>query len=390
MKPCAQSLRADLGRAESAGIDGKSKNMKISREGSTEAVKPNLQYDQGVKMVLAMRTKLSWDTLGRALGDAPLDRQPEAGEKESKGGAASTQRQASKLGSEPVGLDVDEEAVKEEEGDVGESFDEAGDKDCIAVEAGKTHLAVIGTTKGEAVPEGPGSDDDASGDFESGSSEEDGEDAESSESGMEATEISVEGAPAPQGYKGNAVFPITGLVDSGPYNAVACIGSGLDFVNVDKMDDMGKKDAVEEGWTLVGKDKGKAPVQTSLDNLEEQGKAESSHEALVEAHPNEKFCHKQVSASDSPVAKERVSNSGKEIPLPNLLEKESPAQDQLVYQSESEDNSVEFLETSGGIIMDEFDGPVSKKSPSEKKISLKSPPRKKLSSSKRRKKRSNH
>ncbi|KAL6958392.1 hypothetical protein U1Q18_040329 [Sarracenia purpurea var. burkii] len=109
----------------------------------------------------------------------------------------------------------------------------------------------------------------------------------------------------------------------------------------------------------------------------------------MEAQPNEKICHKQVSASDSPVAKERVSNSGKEIPLPDLLEKESPAQDQMVYQSESEDNSVEFLETSGGIIMDEFDGPVSKKSPSEK-ISLKSPPSKKLSSSKRRKKRSNH
>ncbi|KAL7002244.1 hypothetical protein U1Q18_003398, partial [Sarracenia purpurea var. burkii] len=64
-----------------------------------------------------------------------------------------------------------------------------------------------------------------------------------------------------------------------------------------------------------------------------------------------------VSASDSHVAKERVSNSGKEIPSPDLLEKESPAQDQLVYQSESKDNSVEFLETSGGIIMDEFDGP---------------------------------
>ncbi|KAL6997372.1 hypothetical protein U1Q18_007498, partial [Sarracenia purpurea var. burkii] len=45
---------------------------------------------------------------------APLDRRVE--EKKSKGGAASSQRQASKLGSEPVGLDKDEEVVKEEKG----------------------------------------------------------------------------------------------------------------------------------------------------------------------------------------------------------------------------------------------------------------------------------
>ncbi|KAL6954712.1 hypothetical protein U1Q18_040787, partial [Sarracenia purpurea var. burkii] len=41
---------ADLSRAEldsASGIDGKSQNKKISFEGSTEAVKPNLQYDQG-------------------------------------------------------------------------------------------------------------------------------------------------------------------------------------------------------------------------------------------------------------------------------------------------------------------------------------------------------
>ncbi|KAL6953323.1 hypothetical protein U1Q18_041672, partial [Sarracenia purpurea var. burkii] len=47
---------------------------------------------------------------------APLDRRPEAEEKKSKGSAASSQRQASKLDSEPVGLDEGEEAVKEEEG----------------------------------------------------------------------------------------------------------------------------------------------------------------------------------------------------------------------------------------------------------------------------------
>ncbi|KAL6952323.1 hypothetical protein U1Q18_044620 [Sarracenia purpurea var. burkii] len=108
-----------------------------------------------------------------------------------------------------------------------------------------------------------------------------------------------------------------------------------------------RKDAEEEGWTFVGKDKGKAPLQTSLDNLEEQGKAESSHEALKEAHLSEKICHKQVSAPDSPEAKGRVSSSGKD-PIPDLLEEDpmSAAQDQLVYQSESEDNSVEVLETS--------------------------------------------
>ncbi|KAL6984538.1 hypothetical protein U1Q18_017916 [Sarracenia purpurea var. burkii] len=46
---------------------------------------------------------------------------------------------------------------------------------------------------------------------------------------MEATKISVEGAPAPQGYKGNAVSTITGLANSETYNVVACIGSGLGF-----------------------------------------------------------------------------------------------------------------------------------------------------------------
>ncbi|KAL6994708.1 hypothetical protein U1Q18_046214, partial [Sarracenia purpurea var. burkii] len=53
-----------------SGAEGsilKSQNMKISLEGSTEVVKPNLQDDQGAKMVLAMRTKLSWNTLGRVL-----------------------------------------------------------------------------------------------------------------------------------------------------------------------------------------------------------------------------------------------------------------------------------------------------------------------------------
>ncbi|KAL6966872.1 hypothetical protein U1Q18_032666 [Sarracenia purpurea var. burkii] len=203
---------------------------------------------------------------------APLDRRPEAEEKESKGGTASTQRQASKPGSEPVGLDEDEEAVKEEEGDVGESFDEAGDEDCIAVEAGKTPLAEIGTTKGEAVPEGPGSEDDASGDFESGSSEVDGEDAELLESGKEATEISVEEAHVPQGYKGNS--PITGLVNSEPYNAVACIMSGLDFVNVDKredpaikekqVDDMGKQGSHDPQDELSEPQFGGIMVQNSV------------------------------------------------------------------------------------------------------------------------------
>ncbi|KAL6994678.1 hypothetical protein U1Q18_047105 [Sarracenia purpurea var. burkii] len=110
---------------------------------------------------------------------------------------------------------------------VEESIDEAGVMDCIVGEAGKTPLAEIGATKGEAVSEGPGSDVDAPGDFESGSSEEDGEDAESSEAGMEATEISVKGAPSLQGYKGNVVSPIIGIADSGPCNAIACIGIGL-------------------------------------------------------------------------------------------------------------------------------------------------------------------
>ncbi|KAL6962844.1 hypothetical protein U1Q18_037805 [Sarracenia purpurea var. burkii] len=70
MNPCVQSLRAALGRAEldsASGIDGKSQNMKISLEGSTEAVKSNLQYDRGAEMVLAMRTKHSWNTVGRVL-----------------------------------------------------------------------------------------------------------------------------------------------------------------------------------------------------------------------------------------------------------------------------------------------------------------------------------
>ncbi|KAL6991876.1 hypothetical protein U1Q18_009987 [Sarracenia purpurea var. burkii] len=44
---------------------------------------------------------------------APLDRRSEAEEKKSNGGAASTQKQASKIGSVPVGLDEDEVTVKE-------------------------------------------------------------------------------------------------------------------------------------------------------------------------------------------------------------------------------------------------------------------------------------
>ncbi|KAL6958388.1 hypothetical protein U1Q18_040325, partial [Sarracenia purpurea var. burkii] len=87
----------------------------------------------------------------------------------------------------------------------------------------------------------------------------------------------------------------------------------------------------------------------------------------------------------SPSAKEMEPILEKQI-LEEITGVELPAaKDLLEYQSASEDNSIELLDVSGGMVLDDFDNPVVMKDPPEK-TSLKTPPSKKSSSSRRRKK----
>ncbi|KAL6962851.1 hypothetical protein U1Q18_037812 [Sarracenia purpurea var. burkii] len=128
-----------------------------------------------------------------------------------------------------------------------------------------------------------------------------------------------------------------------------------------------------EGWIRVGKDKGKSPMQASPSPDErEEPVPKSDAEVMV--------------VTGGSTAENRVPTSNKVNLSPNinLLEKEaqSDALEQMEYQSDSDDVSLEVWDVSGGVEMDDFDSPVAKKNPPGKS-SQKSQPSKKSSVNKR-------